>query len=95
VADQAPELKLSDLLRLVREEIDAARAHLQQTGGDALLNLHRVQIEAEFEVTRGAGGGFSLTVPFVGLGAKAKKETSVTHKVTLELSAGDIPTAGG
>ena len=100
MSDEESGAALVDLLARLREDIDAARAHVREDGGEPQLKIGKVEVTIQFVVEKKKGGGFRLAIPFIGASAGAdasvSRSAADTQTITLELlPTGDFEVAGG
>lgn len=82
-------VRLSDLVIALRGEIDRMQEALASSGGPAILEIEKAEVELTFgvEATHGGKGGISFKVFGIGFegGAEAGRSDLVTQKLKLSL----------
>ncbi|CAL9327221.1 trypco2 family protein [Streptomyces sp. SudanB182_2057] len=84
------EIGLADALRALRAEL--AEATLEAAGDTVRLHVEQVDLNLEVSVQRATEGGGGVRFWVLSADAKAARETTITHTVSLRLTA---ETAGG
>jgi|CXWL01.1.fsa_nt_gi hypothetical protein len=86
-----PPLRLKDLIKQVRTELEAAVAEHAESGRPSLFTVEGLTLEINVTVKRdetlSAGGGASLFVAELKADAEKSSGAEVVHKVTVQLSA--------